>query len=382
MIILHAAAITADPHSGPNSSVPGLVAAQNSLPGVQAALVATLGLSAIPSDLGSPRAAGTGKLGRERNIQVFDGKSLFLPSGKIGLPSPFDRPDLVVFHSTYIPAHAAIARRLRSAAIPYVICPRGGMTRRAQDWKWLKKRLGNLLFFNRLVAGAAALHCLTSGEAAASPGWNRPIFVVGNGVDLPPEDEILPVQPTTAVRMVFMGRLHVDHKGLDMLVKACRIVHQELLGAHARVEVHGPDSNGGRELLDKLIDRLGVGDVVSLRGPVSGRAKTVLLAEADVFLHPSRTEGHPIAVLEALAHGTACLLTPNTNMADEVAAAGAGWRVQATPAGIAAGLRQVLSLEPGQLRQAGINARRLAGRCYTWPVIADRSVEAYRGYAA
>ena len=367
MIILHAAPITADPHSGPNSSVPGLVAAQNTLPGIEAALVATLGISELLTDLGFP---------------VFDGKSLFHPSGKIGLPSPFDRPDLVVFHSTYIPAHAAIARRLRNAAVPYVICPRGGMTRHAQDWKWLKKRLANLLFFNRLVAGAAAMHCLTPGEAAASPGWNRPIFVVGNGVELPPEDEILPFQPMAALRMVFMGRLHVDHKGLDMLVNACRIVHHELLRAHASVEVHGPDCDGGRAFLQNLIDRLGVEDVVSMRGPVSGRAKTALLAAADVFLHPSRTEGHPIAVLEALAHGTACLLTPNTNMADEVAAAGAGWRVQPSPTGIAAGIREVLALDRAQLRQAGVNARRLAVHRYTWPVIAGRSVEAYRGYAA
>ena len=367
MIILHAAPITADPHSGPNSSVPGLVAAQDGLPGVRACLVATLGLSAIPSEFGIP---------------VFDGGSLFHPSGEIGLPSPFDRPDLVVFHSTYIPAHAAIARRLRRAAVPYVICPRGGMTRHAQDWKWLKKRLGNLLFFNRLVAGAAALHCLTPGEAAASPGWNRPIFVVGNGVDLPPEDEILPIQPTAAMRMVFMGRLHIDHKGLDMLVKACGIVHQDLLRAGARVDVHGPDCDGGRALLDNLINRLGVGDVVSLRGPVSGSAKAALLTEADVFLHPSRTEGHPIAVLEALAHGTACLLTPNTNMADEVAAAGAGWRVEPSPAAIAGGLQDIIALDRAQLRQASTNARRLAVRRYTWPVIARRSVEAYREYAA
>lgn len=367
MIILHAAAITADPHSGPNSSVPGLVAAQNSLPGVHAALVATLGLSAIPPNL---------------DVPVFDGKSFFQPSGKIGLPSPFDRPDLVVFHSTYIPAHAAIARRLRGAAVPYVICPRGGMTRHAQDCKWLKKRLGNFLFFNRLVAGAAALHCLTPGEAAASPGWNRPVFVVGNGVALPPEAEILPIQPAAATRIVFMGRLHVDHKGLDMLVNACRIVQQELRQAQACVEVHGPDCNGGRTLLANLINRLGVGDVVSLKGPVSGAAKTALLTAADVFLHPSRTEGHPIAVLEALAHGTACLLTPNTNMADEVAAAGAGWRVEPSPAGIAAGLREVICMDRSQLRQAGVNARRLAAGRYTWPVIASRSVAAYRRYAA
>ena len=44
-----------------------------------------------------------------------------------------------------------------------------------------------------------------------------------------------------------------------------------------------------------------------------------------------------MAVLEALAMGVPCLVTPGTNMADEIAAAEAGWAVEPTAAGIAAG---------------------------------------------
>ena len=44
--------------------------------------------------------------------------------------------------------------------------------------------------------------------------------------------------------------------------------------------------------------------------------------EFDLFIHTFRFEGHPIAVLEALSYGIPCLLTPGTNMAGEVEAAG------------------------------------------------------------
>lgn len=377
MILLHAAPITWGPLSGLNASVPGLVAAQNSLANVDAALVATLGLPAGWAEL---KPNDRGPLGAV--FPVFGPDALCSDGDKLALPPPFDRPDLVVFHSTYIPAHVRIARRLRRLGIPYVICPRGGMTRYAQNCKWFKKRIGNLAFFNRLVAGAAALQCLTPGEAAASQGWNRPVFIAGNGVDLPDDAEIPPTPAVNSLRFVFMGRLHIDHKGLDMLVDACALVRGELLRAGAAVELCGPDCQGSVEILTARIARRKLGDVVRLVPPVRGAAKTALLAAADVFVHPSRTEGHPIAVLEALAHGVPCLLTPNTNMAEEVAAAGAGWAVEPSPEGIAAGLGKVLSLGEHELRAAGLRARQLAAGEYTWQSVARRSVGLYRRYAA
>ena len=366
MIILHAAPISAAPHSGPNSSVPGLVAAQNSLPGVQAALVATLGLSAIPPDLG---------------ILVFDRKSLFHPSGKIGLPSPFDRPDLVVFHSTYIPVHARIASRLRRTEIPYLICPRGGMTRGATGQKRLKKWLGNQLFFNRLAHGAAAVHCLTEGEATLSSDWGRPTLVVGNGIPLPSRSDLADVRRNEQVRLTFMGRLDIHHKGLDLLLDACHIIRRELADAKTHLALHGPDADGSvRELRDRIAT-LGLDDLVSVGPPVSAASKAELLKQSDGFLHTSRYEGLPMAVLEALAHGVPCLLTPGTNMADEVARFGAGWKVEPTSAGVADGIKRALSENRDVWIEAGRNARRLVEERYRWDIIGRKSVEQYRRFA-
>lgn len=377
MILLHAAPITWGLLSGLNASVPGLVAAQNRLANVEAALVATLGMPA-----GSAELKANDRVPLGADFSVFGPDALRMGGAKLDLPAPFDRPDLVVFHSTYIPAHVRIARILRRLAIPYVICPRGGMTRYAQNCKWFKKRIGNLVFFNRLVAGAVALQCLTPGEAAASQGWNRPVFIAGNGVDLPDDAELTATKTVNSLRFVFMGRLHVDHKGLDMLIDACALVRDELRKAGARIELCGPDCQGSVRNLTAQIARRKVGDVIRLVSPVTGAAKTALLAAADVFVHPSRTEGHPIAVLEALAHGLPCLLTPNTNMAEDVAAARAGWAVEPTSEGIAAGLQKVLCLGEHELKAAGLHARQLAAEQYTWQSVAHRSVAAYRKYAA
>lgn len=89
-----------------------------------------------------------------------------------------------------------------------------------------------------------------------------------------------------------------------------------------------------------------------------------------------------MAVLEAMAYGLPCLLTPGTNMADEVAAAGAGWRVEDTVASIARGLGHVLDADPQALADAGRQARRLARDRYRWDGVAQRAVEQYRRWAA
>ncbi|NLS97079.1 MAG: glycosyltransferase [Planctomycetaceae bacterium] len=393
MIILHAAPVKWGRLAGLSASVPGLVAAQNALPDVEAALLTTVSRDAWRCD----------------SFPVFGSAAICRRTGRPDLPAPFDRPDLVVFHSTYIPLHARLARYLRQAAIPYLICPRGGMTRYSHAGKRWKKTAANLLFFNRVVRGAKALQFLTPGEAEASAAWKAPFFVLGNGVDLPEFQstdvagqrqgtshaafsvetnagesglQLQPIGKCRPRRIVFMGRLHIDHKGLDMLLHACALIARELAQAGIVVEIFGPDCGGSAKQLAAQIARDRTQEVVALRGPTSGADKMELLATTDVFVHPSRTEGQPMAVLEALAHGVPCLLTPNTNMAEAVEKAAAGWRIDASVEGIAQGLRSVIRLPGDVLSQAARNARSLAEKSFSWQEIARRSVAEYRRFAA
>ncbi|NQT40954.1 MAG: hypothetical protein HQ581_25910, partial [Planctomycetes bacterium] len=145
MILLHAFPSRPGNIGGLSQCVPSLITALNLRDDVQAALV--------PTVAGQPDTS-------ETKFPIFHRQALLGSGSKIDLPAPFHRPDLVIFHSTYIPVHARIASKLRKSGVAYVICPHGGMTRLAQNYRRWKKNLGNLLFFNRLVTHAAALHCL------------------------------------------------------------------------------------------------------------------------------------------------------------------------------------------------------------------------------
>lgn len=342
------------------NSIPRLVVEQSRVDAVQTALLVS--------------AAGRSRYSAPLEVPVLHLADLPSPDLK-WLPDHFAAPDLIVFHSTYIPAHLSLAKQAQKADIPYVISPRGGLSPTAQREKRFKKRLANFFVFRRYVQGAVGLHCLTEGEASSAKAWHRNVFVAGNGTDLPPAS--VGRQDDGTLRFVFIGRLAVSIKGLDILLRGLELVQDELREKNTEVLLYGPDEDGGKSVLERMISQLGLGDIVSLGGVVGGSQKRKVLQSSDVFLHTSRSEGHPMSVLEALAHSLPCLLTPGTHMAEIVADAGAGWKVDPDPDSIAEGFRRVIRCIP-VLDRLGDNARRLAQERYQWNRMAEESLSGYR----
>jgi len=353
--VLHIAPLDGNRGSGLNRSIPALARAQADA-GAEVSVLAT------GPEAGMAAAEGLeGRLWNGLSAEAFDA---FL--GGV---------DLAVFHSTYVPAHAKIAKHLRAASIPYVITPRGGMTNAAGAVKPLKKAFGNTLFFKRLVRGAEALHFLTKGEATASAHWNKPGFVVGNGVDPAPASFVRDFSPDGPKKFVFIGRLAIGHKGLDLLVEAWAAFKKRFPDSGATLLLYGPDHEGGKGWLDEAVARLKLGDSVRIEGPVYGGEKEAVFRDAAAFLHTSRFEGCPMAVLEALARGVPCLLTPGTFMAEEVSAAGAGIAVGGDVPSIARAFEAVENDEH-ELGEMGAAARAWAER-HSWSSVAEVTLEAY-----
>ena len=79
-----------------------------------------------------------------------------------------------------------------------------------------------------------------------------------------------------------------------------------------------------RNLLEKQVDAFSLRNNVVLYGSKFGKEKEALLKRMDVFVHPSRNEGLPVAVLEAASFGKPCLVTQATNIAAVVEQYGSG----------------------------------------------------------
>ena len=89
---------------------------------------------------------------------------------------------------------------------------------------------------------------------------------------------------------------HEYPKGLDVLLRALPLVRAEV--GRVRLFVAGREGHQSGEL-HALVEKFGIGDAVVFLGPRSDVAE--LLCAADLFLLPTRREGFPGAVLEAMA---------------------------------------------------------------------------------
>ncbi len=287
------------------------------------------------------------------------------------------KPDLISFHSTYILKQAILAKHAQRLGIPYVIVPRGGMTLGAQRRKVFKKSLANALFFRGMVRNAVAIHCLNESEAEEARTWGVPVFVSPNGID--PQTRCSPLVHATSssIRFLFLGRIDIEHKGLDRLLGAVSLIADEFRATKSTVSIYGPHSSKDFQRLRRQISILRLGDIVKTPGEVRGDDKTTAFINADCFVHLSRYEGHPIAVLEALSHGLPCLLTRETNVSGCVLAAGAGWEVGGQPED-ASRVMQAIIRDPFQITQMRPKAIALARNQFDWTKIAANLSEVYQ----
>jgi glycosyltransferase involved in cell wall biosynthesis len=172
---------------------------------------------------------------------------------------------------------------------------------------------------------------------------------------------------------LFLSRLHYK-KGLDYLADAFAIVAAR--NSDVQLVVAGPD-DGARADFEGRIAAAKLSDRIHVPGPIYGTEKLSAIAGAACFVLPSRQEGFSMAILEALACGVPAVVSAECHF-PEVAEVGAGEVVPLEAAALAAAIGRVLA-DPDRRRKMGQAGRELVAVRFTWPRIAETSIETYRG---
>lgn len=289
------------------------------------------------------------------------------------LPSPFNKPDLVIFEGLYHWQFLKIAKSCRKNRVPYIIIPRSSLTYQAQKSKAMKKKVGNFLLFNRFIKKAAAVQYLTQKEYLDSGDkWNSKYIIIPNGID--EKESVKELFNTDVIKGIFIGRLDIYHKGLDLLIQACGKLKGELERNNCKIYIHGPEMGKSKSKLEELIANYRLENIIFIKEAVYDNEKQKRLLESDFFILTSRFEGHPMGLIEALSYGLPCLATNGTNMAEEIKKADAGWTAEVSVESIVGALKSLL--KERNFSQKGRNALNLSKR-YNWDTLARISHEKY-----
>lgn len=128
--------------------------------------------------------------------------------------------------------------------------------------------------------------------------------VVPNAVSLPPSRPHRVI--SDELKVLFVGRVGVE-KGVPVLLRAwCRVLEQLPPGTSGRLVAAG---DGDVDRFRAMAADLGLAEEVEFTGWVSTERVNALLRDADVLVLPSRWEGQPMSVLEAMAHGVPVVAT-------------------------------------------------------------------------
>jgi glycosyltransferase involved in cell wall biosynthesis len=277
--------------------------------------------------------------------------------------------DVLHLHSVFLWPTSAAARAAERAGVPYVVSPRGMLVPDliARRGRW-RKRAWMLFAERRTLERAAALHATSELEAAEAARLGLPlppVFVVPNGVEIPPGNAATPRESF----LLFLGRVSWK-KGLDRLIPAL---------AHCpgvELKIAGNDEEGLRPDLERLARESGVAARVAFLGPVAGEEKASLLRQAAVLVLPSRSENFGNAVLEAMAAGCPVAVTPEVGLAEVVRETGAGIVVDGEPARLGEALRALMA-DPPRRVEMGCHGARAAADRFGWPAVAREMETVY-----
>jgi glycosyltransferase involved in cell wall biosynthesis len=246
-----------------------------------------------------------------------------------------------------------------------------------------KKKVAGLLYEQANLAGCACLQATSDQELRdfRDYGLRNPIARINNGVaeaqlttegnggrfrlkhDIPADRRI----------MVFISRIS-SQKGIDMLLHAMNVLRKNC--AEWMLVIAGYDAEGYEPEVRELMARLELQDRVLFIGPLYGKEKDDAFAAAEVFVLPSRSEGSPMIVLEAMAAGLPVMTTKAAPW-EELLKHKCGWWSEISTEGIVESLADVVTHDTNYLAEKGERARQLVASQYTWRASAQRCSDLY-----
>jgi glycosyltransferase involved in cell wall biosynthesis len=276
------------------------------------------------------------------------------------------RPD--VLHTHNAAPHLVGAPAAKLSRVPAVIHTRHG----AHLYSGIKSRLANRFstsLTGRMVAVSGATAAMARRHDRVSA---RRLDIIHNGVDLELYRQKRSPEPHRCLRAIHAARLADPIKDQRTLLRAARLVVDQVPDFHLDIVGDGPD----RRMLEELCDALRLRDNITFLGLRHDLHE--LLPRADLFVLSSLTEGLPMTVLEAMAAGLPVVATNVGGIAELVTTPATGTLVPpAQPPALAAAILELVR-NPGRAAAMGAAGRQRVEDEFDVRVVTARYEALYR----
>ena len=290
--------------------------------------------------------------------------------------------DIVHIHGIW--HFGSLAPFLIRNKVPKIITIHGLLDKWAVNHHRWKKDLVTFLYQKKILAKADLIQVNNEDEEENVTEYlgYRPknLVTIPNGIRLE-EYTNLPAQrtfrrkfnvPDDKKMVLFMGRINIK-KGLDLLLPAFAnylTVHDDAL-----LILAGPE-DGYLTETKKFIADHNLADRIRYVGMLTDTIKLAALADADLFVLPSYSEGFSIAVLEALAAGVPSLVSDRIGFGEYVRRNEAAYISPLTVEGVEKGLRSMLESQTTRELYAS-RGRQMVADHFDVAMVARRMIDAY-----
>jgi len=291
--------------------------------------------------------------------------------------------DLIHVHAIFSFCSTYTMYQARKQKVAYIVRPIGQLETWSLTQSGQRKRNYLRLIERRNLLGANAVHFTAESEKKQAldliPELNAEVIPLG--INIP--NKIQDAKRAMCAKwelsedipnILFLSRIH-PKKGIEYLIQACKQLKQ----IDFQLIIAG---SGDQQYLNKLrtlVTDLGLSKRCKFVGFVDGHDKDLLLQGSDLFCLTSHSENFGIAALEAMASGTAVLLSNEVALSEQVTPQSLGYTTDLNQQGITTTLEKALN----QLDTTSVmssNAQLFVEVHYQWSAISQKLTSLYKRF--
>ncbi|MBX2848592.1 MAG: glycosyltransferase [Acidiferrobacterales bacterium] len=288
--------------------------------------------------------------------------------------------DVIHIHAIFSFCSTYAMTLARKRQIPYIVRPIGQL----ESWsltqsKW-RKKLYLQIIESANLKGAGAIHFTAESEKKQALKTlsldNSRVIPLGIDITKPIIDAKQQLQNQWALEehipiILFLSRLH-PKKGIENLLNAL----SQLTEQPFYCLIAGDGESTYKTTLIQLTSSLNLNEKCHFVGFVNGHNKSILLQGADLFALTSHSENFGIAALEAMAAGTAVMISKQVALSTLVDENKLGYTTSLETEEILITLKTALSnLE--NTKKMGQNGHLYADQNFKWSMVTEQLIELY-----